>query len=567
MTKLRFPLIQGVLDYREFYGKPVPEGIFSKLEKYPTDILIAILVRVNALIFQSGNNVNQIDNGVFQLVFNKLDQSIYKRINAIRNTDRGSHGVIFTPQPLVGLMGKLIAHYHPSTDQFMTDEAGVKQMMTELFDAILAANDSYYNDVDNDNMFSKEHLWKLGLLQQEFARAYHNMFGVIPIKIFMFYQFMSERYGEKILQEFATAFNVSTAYNFYFVFLGTIADSANQFETDGQPRFYIKDKRLQKVMEPFVFDPARPQQSSFAGESFALINQPFYRLFEGIAVLDFSFFAHLTDISLIYHFYHTTSLKQQHGIKDYNEYQGIIGKHFYEEYLMVQLFEKLFSHRYDTIYTDKDDPLYPDILVLQNKTDVFVIEIKSTRVHGKVLDQADTTGFEKFLLEKFCSQKMGAGEKNKGIYQLKKQIQYIKQKKKGYRIFPIIVYTEPSMDIPGVNSFLDEKFDTIIEEDRSDFKKIYPLTAINLDFFIKYFPQMKKERYFLRNKIVEYHQRKKRQIKEAIKTGNPFAYLLAEYSFIRMMEQTYPPGDPMAYFKPVADDLGFRDEAKNVPGG
>lgn len=34
---------------------------------------------------------------------------------------------------------------------------------------------------------------------------------------------------------------------------------------------------------------------------------------------------------------------------------------------------------------------------------------------------------------------------------------------------------------------------------------------------------------------------------------------MAEYSFLQLMEQTYPPGDPMDYFKQVAGDLGFKE--------
>lgn len=556
-------MIKGILDYRTFYGKPVPADTFLKLEKYPTDVLISILSRINALIFQSADNLRAIDNGAFTLIFNNLDRSIYQRISAIRQTESGQNGVIFTPQPIVRLMGKLIAAYKPSTDTFMTDEDGIKQMMTELFDGILAANDAYYNDVNSENMLSKEPLWKLGLLQQDFVRTYQNMFGVIPIKIFMFYRFINERYGEEILNEFAAKFNVTTAYDFYFVFLGTIADCTNQFLSDRQPRFFIEDKKLKKVLEPFVFNPVHTKQSS-AGEPFALINKPFYPLFDGIAVLDYTFFAHLTDISLIYHFYHSTSLRDKHNIKDYNEYLGVVGKYFYEECLTVQLMQKIFSHRYDKIHTEKDDALLPDILIMQNKSDVFVIEIKSVRAHGRVLEQADTSGFEKFLIDNFCKEKAISGEKNKGIYQLKRQIQHLKTKGKKMRVFPIIVYTEPSMDIPCVNTFLDEKFDVIIEEDRSFFKKIHPLTLINLDFFIKYFPSLKKQRYDLRDKIIEYHQKKKMQQKEALKTGNPFIYLVAEYSFLRKMEQIYPVGDPMNYFKLLSKELGFGREADSI---
>ncbi len=556
--------MQGVLDYRRIYGKPPDRDFIFPLEKYPTDALIVMLAKVNALIFMSDSDLNEADNHIFRLVFNKLDMSIYEKIIEIRKTDAGSRGVIFTPPSLVGLMGKLIAMYKPVSDFGATSDEGLQVMMRELFDAILAVNDNYYNSISNDDILSKDHLWKMELLQQEFARGIPNMFGVIPIKIFMFYRFMNERYGGDILKEFAVSFNIASAYNFHFVFLQTLSTTTNEFEENGQPKYCIRDETMEKVIAPFVFDPGKTQQTPFSGESYVLINQPFFRLFEGIAILDFSFFAHLTDVSLFYHFYHATSLKKKHGVKNYNEYLGIIGKHFYEEFLLVQLLQKQFSHKYDAVYTDKDDSAYPDILILQNQTDVFVIEVKSVRIHGRVLDQADTAGFQQFLEDEFANEKVGPDEKNKGIYQLKRQIQYLKTNGHGYRIFPVIVYTEPSLDIAGVNSFLDRKFDEIIENERGSFKKIHPLTLINLHFFIKYYPALKKERYFLRDKIIEYHRQKSRDLKRAVKTLNPYIYFMAEYSFLRMMEQTYSPGDPMSYFLPVADDLGFREEARNA---
>jgi len=564
MPETKNPSIFGVLDYSTFFGVPAPPDLISKLGKYPTDALIVLLAKVNAIIFHSGGDPNKIDNEVFRLVFNKMDKKIYERIHKIRSTPQGSHGAIFTSPPIVGLMAKLIARYQPVSETYMINESGVTLMMMELFEAILAVNDNYYNSANGRDLLTREHLWKLELLQQGFVRGISNMFGVIPLKVFLFFRFMGERYGDNVLKEFATAFGVPSVYNFYFAFLGIVSSSTSAYEADRQPRYSIVDKTLEKVFDPFVYDPSRSKKISSAGDSFVLINQPFYRLSESIIVLDFSFFAHITDISLFYHFYHSTSLKENHGVKNYNDYLGILGKYFFEEYLALQLIQKLATHKYDKVLTEKDDPLYPDILIMQNNKDVFVIEVKSSRVNGRILEQADIPAFENFIIESFGSEKSKPGEKNKGIYQLKKQIQYLKNGGRKFRIFPVIIYTDLSMDISGVNSFLEEKFDNIIAGDKASFAKIYPLTLINLHFFIKYYPQLKKQRYFFRDKIIEYHKRKKSKLKEALKEENPFTYFQAEYSFMRMMEQTYAAGEPMEYFKMAAADFGFSEEAKDA---
>ncbi|MDF2189849.1 hypothetical protein [Paraflavitalea sp. CAU 1676] len=556
--------IFGVLAYRQFYGKAAAVDPIGQLLKYPTDVLIIMLSKINAIIFECGGDPNQIDNDTFSLVFNKLHRSIYERLIKIRSTPEGKYAAVFSSQVIVNLMAKLIARYRPIDDQDSINEESEALLQKDLFDTLLAINEAYYNRADTKNLLSIDFLWKLELFQQEFARKKADMYGVNALKAFLFFRFVGERYGEAPLKEFAAAFSVVSPYNFYFVFLQTIISSYTGYEQDRQPRYCIVDATLERVLEPFIYDPAAASGSSFSGESFALINQPFYRFSEGVAVLDFDFFSNLTDISLIYHFYKVTSLKKNHGINNYNEYLGIIGKYFFEEYITLQLVRQIFTHRYDTIKTDKDDPQYPDILIMQNNKDVFVIEVKSTRIHGTVVDRADTQGLQQFLYDQFATEKKFAGEKNKGIYQLRNQIRHLKSLGSKFRLFPIIVYTEPSLDISGVNTFLDEQFDAIISDERSSFIKTHPLTLIHLHFFIKYYPQLKTERFFLRDRVTEYHDRKKKELKEAIKKANPWTYLTAQFSFMRFMEQAYPTGDPMSYFTKAATDFGFGEQAQDA---
>lgn len=558
--------ILGVLDYREFYGKPTPIDPIERILKYPTDVLIIKLAKINAIIFECEGAPNKIENDVFSLVLHKMHGSVLQRLHKMRSTKEGKYAVIFTSQAIVSLMAKLIARYRAINDQDQINEQGEMLLQMELFEAILAINDVYYNRVDGKNLLSIDHLWKMELFQQEFVRKKVNIYGANALKAFLLFRFMEEQYGETVLKNFSEAFGVTSPYDFYFVFLQTIISSYTGYKNDGQPKYCITDETLKRVLRPFIYDPVTAPANSFTGESFALINQPFYRLSEGVVVLDFDFFSHLTDISLIYHFYKSTSLKENYGVKNYNEYLGIIGKLFFEEYITLQLIKQIFTHRHDSIRTDKDDSQYPDILIVQNKKDVFVIEVKSVRIHGKVLDHGDTQGLEKFLCDNFASEKHLPGEKNKGIYQLKNQIRYLKSAGSKFRIFPIIVYTEPSLNISGVNTFLDGQFDSIISDDRPAFMKIHPLTMIHLHFFIYYYPQLKSKRFFLREKIIDYHDRRKRELSKAIKTANPWTYLTAQFSFMRFMEQTYPKDDPMSYFKKAATDFGFGEEANEAEG-
>lgn len=335
------PEIIGVIDYSGFYGRPVTDDVFEKLSKYPTDVLVIMLARLNALVFAGAGHPALIDKTAFLHVFDKLGKPLYDHITKIRSTKEGKYGAIYTAPTIVTLMARLIATHRrdPENDNLIAITESV--MQRDLFDAILATNDNYYNRANSKNMMSYEHIWKLDLFQQAFARNTQNMMGVVPFKVFLFFRFMSERYGKGILQEFADAFNIASAYSFYFVFFQMIAATYSAYEKDGKPHFFIANETLERVVEPFTYDTTKPESVPYSGESFAIINQPFYRFTEGLAVLDFSFFSLITEVSLFYHFYHVTSLKEKHGIKNYNEYAAMIGKDYYEEYIALEVVKKI----------------------------------------------------------------------------------------------------------------------------------------------------------------------------------------------------------------------------------
>jgi len=289
MPRTKDPSIHGVISYKVFFEKPAPDNHIDILSKYPTDVLIILLSKVNAILFQSSGSPQITDNEVFRIVFNKMNPIIYRHVDKLRSAKR-TEGAIFTQPSIVKLMGKLISRYRPLTDKDEINDAGVEVMMMELFESILAINGEYFEGRNEKNLNTLDHIWRLEMLQQEYVRKFDDMFGVIPLKVFLFIRFINERFGENVLKEFADAFGVPSPYNFYFAFLETVSTSYSQYDQDRQPRYTIADKVLERVVAPFIFDPSQSQKTPFNGETYVLINQPFYRFSEGIAVLDFSFF-------------------------------------------------------------------------------------------------------------------------------------------------------------------------------------------------------------------------------------------------------------------------------------
>jgi transposase InsO family protein len=113
-------------------------------------------------------------------------------------------------------------------------------------------------------------------------------------------------------------------------------------------------------------------------------------------------------------------------------------------------------------------------------------------------------------------------------------------------------------------TFLDDKFEKLIVDEKPKVTKIYPLTLINLNFFIKYYPRLKDERYFLRDSIISYQKQRREKLNLAHKKNNAWLYLTAKLSFIRYIEHHWPSGDPKNYFKSAAKHFGFDEEAGNA---
>lgn len=549
------PKIHGIINHSLFNSQAPPIDPIEKIRNYPTDILMVLLARTNAIIFYSEGEAIGRDEKIIKTVFDRLDPSVCERLKYLRNFPQGKQSTIFNAPIIVTLMGRLVEAYRPFSKQEIISSRTLEVIQWHLFNAILALNEWYFSRVDDTNLLTHHHLWKLELAQQNYARGVSDMYDVNAFRVYLLFRFIEEQYGEKIGKEFAGYFGVATPFNVHYAFLKTIASAYSSYSKDDLPRFWISEKGLNEMLKPFTLDPAT--QVVEKGDATTVMNKPFYSYREGALILDFDFFRVLAETSLIHHLYHTTSLRENPTLKTYNAYLGMLGKKFFEEYLLVQLIRKLFTHQSDKVYTDKDDPGNPDILLTQDHEDIFVIEIKSTSVHASTLVQANAAGLQEYLENNYARAKLTKREKSKGIYQLKRNLNKLSAQGNEYNVYPVIVYTEPVLDIAGVNTFLQNKMDEILAETEMPNLKIHSLTLINLNFFIKYYLQLKSDRHFLKEMIHFYHQQKTARIKNAMYHQDPWKYLHGEYSFARVMELKHPVTDRMIFFTMLADDFGF----------
>jgi hypothetical protein len=516
-----------------------------------------ILSKINVLLFLHPHDVDECDNKIFTHCLNALPPSWINRVNELKKFRPESFLACFTSQSNLFLLAKSISQYRPVLGAEVANEV---EMHAEIFECILIANEKYYKQADVPEISTLSAIWKLELLQQSNIRRFNDLFGIIPLKFFLFFRFIEERFGKRYIDEFTSEFGLSSHFNYLLNLMSTLTSTVNDFEQAGEPKWALSltsDQR--KFLQPFIFDVTAQEESNHQVDAMYLVGKPFYSCRFGTMVLDFHFFNHLVDVGLVFNFYRHTSLNLIPNLKKYSDFQGQLGKSFYEEFVVVQLMRNIFTHKHDAISTDRDDPFNPDILLIQNNDTAFVIEVKASRIHPNVLEHSDGDKLKEFLDTNFAKEKMTVKEKSKGIYQLKNQLEHLKNWGSHFNVFPIIIYTEPVLDISGVNYYLQDKLESILEPGKNHFRKIQPLTCINLDFFIRYYCELKRDRNFLRDNIVRYHKRTKSNRQSFAKSNAPFTFLKSNFSFARTMEEIFPVNNVAAYFRELSTDLGFRD--------
>jgi hypothetical protein len=183
------------------------------------------------------------------------------------------------------------------------------------------------------------------------------------------------------------------------------------------------------------------------------------------------------------------SFLKQKGIT--NEFLSIKGKEFMEDIYLKKIFNYAFSkyekHFGDTALNSKNEELCD--VYLRKKNKIAVIEFKDVLLNDEIKNSTNKERlFDEFDIKFLKNQK----KKQKGVTQLLNVVNEIETNSISFdkslppgtlEIFPIIVYTDLSFGVEGLNKIFKEKFEK--ENENKEFVNINlnSLTFINLNFF------------------------------------------------------------------------------------
>ncbi|MDB5123690.1 MAG: hypothetical protein JWP94_1819 [Mucilaginibacter sp.] len=319
-----------------------------------------------------------------------------------------------------------------------------------------------------------------------------------------------------------------------------------------------KSEGFHTIFAQFTLD-LKDYQQTYAGDKSnysGIKAKPLLKLNDDTwIVLNWTFLGNKMYEGLLFDFYERSGISEHPHFKKFTDLKRVTGSQITETFLVRKLLKATFKVKHQILLFDEDRiPGFPDAYYRKGHK-VFLFEIKDAYFPAAVIN---SFSYEKIM--EVIDQKMN--NKSKGTGQLIKQLLSLSQvpfeNSQGYKharnleIYPVIIYGDIFFNMPGVNQYLKESFCKQIVENnaRQLFKKVHPLTFINISFFLQYFDLMQTPETQLDALITDYHQHLARVRKRFNRTHEMIDHF-----------EMHAPFEHIAR-KSLREDFGIRDYVK-----
>lgn len=205
---------------------------------------------------------------------------------------------------------------------------------------------------------------------------------------------------------------------------------------------------------------------------------------------------------------------------NYGQLKSDMGNRFSEIHLFYIVMKKCFQFYGDfrkkgtdlKTLLEKGEPDY----FIRKSNEIFLFEFKDATLNANVKYSGNASTIKKELIEKFeLTEQNGDQPQNKTVNQLKNSIVNILSSRYQQRsvdtfdpenvtIYPIFIFTDVVMEADGVNYFLKERLNNLIENNNLPKNRIKDLVLINLDTLILYQDLFRKSQIDLADCINSY---------------------------------------------------------------
>ncbi|GAB3179734.1 hypothetical protein [Telluribacter humicola] len=526
-----------VRNYAEIFNDILPNDKLKFIRAYPTDLLVIKLSKINAILFQELDIPRQTTRSL-EILFPGTDSIPLADIKDFETS-------AYFASASISLLLKACMENFVALGADHRDHP--HSLGLDLLKTILIFNGLYFKDDPSLRRDSFEAIFRLDMQQQAYIRSnvYQKMFTMV--KFAFASKFLSEADDLSIeCREFCAHFQIANPWFFgkfiLMIFEAMLAEGKsgkNTFNLEGIPPTIISE---------FTIDRSSLERQKPLSINMDIIPKPLYLIGNNAVILDYNFFQYAIDQGFFYLLYKNTSLSKGLRFNSYNAFQGYIGYHYFEQYLVKKYLSAIFYRPHQKVISSEQ---YQDFIIKATENKVLVIEVKSSTFHAKTLEEMDFNAFRSTIDQNLLTSKSSA-TKNKGLSQIVKQIEYLYDDTSDLAhllgisaphkvtIYPIIIYSDPNFDVSGVNDYVNEQFDAVRSNGHKQVRSIKPVTLINIHVLIKYYAHMKQGPSQLTDLISGYFSYIRKNKKKYIKEGHLHEHYLANISFEAYLRRTLP---------------------------
>lgn len=485
--------------YTQFYDT-LPEKNVERLSRWNKQQVLQLLISVKLALQHISRNASH------ELI-NKLVVALPKRTPKYGPIDLRNITNKTVMLQIIRDVLTLQANDHTAGGQ-LTDSC-----FEDIIDTIMIYNEYQFTHTGiakDSKSISHAEIWKVGLMQDmnaENAVTYNRLGG---IKQVLYMQFLKEEFGtdyttfEKgVVEHTGLASMQETALLFINIELMYQKAIKNPmpFVVIGphDPHFSLLEKL------ELVIDGSKGAVDVALDQFFA---SPFLKLNDGnLYLLGTTDFDLITTKSWDYYLHKHNLFKQViPELGEIGDLKGRWGKKYIESYLCFGILKSL--EKAGLRVLPSDDKHLPDVTLIVNERDIFMIEVKSSAMHHKVMSERNLASLQDFVDKNFATGTKGVAQLYRNIAHLAGNAEgtyQIKTSVHNLRIYPIIIYTETHLTKHAVNDYVNTASQPLAAHVRSAFQSVAPVTMIPLDFLLENIGLLQKDRQLLRKLVTGYH--------------------------------------------------------------
>jgi hypothetical protein len=573
-----------VITYPEIFG-PIPEGLTTETltSGIPSITLVHYFSFINSVNFLNPNDIS-VEKWILKKIIDRFEgYDKYILLHQFKKAIVDSNRPLVTLFPLKSILLCILEEFENfSIGNFgnisKEEELNILKrvlLQNQLIDKELTEIIGKIDKKESEGLFKL--LWPLQFPNAEFLerkRIYFALFKAIYFLEFLESFDKFKKYHIDFLKTYSSNSSLDFIKNILLLLKNGQFDKTKNF-TSYFPNNYDDINPLVKEFIVKLDSKHKPDKADF--EDFKILRKtPIIKFQDGsLAVTNWNFVIDKFYPAIIYDFFNKTDVKtiyqNQKGGTPINNYLADIGKYFAEQQMFNNLIFKALKRK-NCILMTGDEKTKTFDLYFRIDRHIILIEFKNISLPKKT-----TYNEIKDLIDaKFVSEN---GQK-KGILQLLNQIKKFQTNPELFEdfvqtginpnrivIYPIIIYTDNSLRMYGVNSYLNKLFREEISKFSPKLRfRVQDLVFISFDFFLDSFTIFKRKKVdpiFLLN---YYYRRlfKKRKISLVKKRDPVDLHLTFEEVILPYMARFKQYANDDYFHKKIKQKL-FPDNRKNKP--